>query len=453
MATTYLEGIAIRPGRTALQTAFDSISYITNPKKTADGKWVSSFACSPDTAHFEIMMQHREAEQATGRKVIQDYKGEKKSYLLMTMRQSFLPGEVDAKSAHTLGCKLADRFLGEKYQYVVATHIDTRCIHNHIIFNIVGDDYKKFHQTKFTPKHLAEISDKLCLEFGLSVVTPSQKRSKRTYTNSPKTPFRTILKNDIDRCVHAAKDYDDFLKLMEQDYYVKSSGKYLTVRSRTNGQQRNIRVYTLGEDYKESNIKKRIANEYGFAEIGSTSAIPYSSSDEILVENISYSQRLRNIQSMFQASGVLSDYDVSNYGDIQRNIQSLYDSATVAKNKIVQTESALDKAEQLLDAINILETYGDVAQEYEHALLKDRFYQSHRNELDLYLNAEEMLSGISVTTELKWDLEQSVQVIREELNELQSKYFDLQDKLEQINTAKRVIDKVQREKGGYDYGR
>ncbi|WP_020072470.1 relaxase/mobilization nuclease domain-containing protein [Faecalispora sporosphaeroides] len=453
MATTYIEGIAIRPGRTALQTAFDSISYITNPQKTRDGKWVTGYKCSPDSAHYEILMQHRLSEQITGRSVIQDYQGKKKSYMLMTMRQSFAPGEVNEKTAHELGCRLAEQFLGGKYQYVVATHINTRCIHNHIIFNIVGDDYKKFHQTKFTPKRLAECSDSLCDAYGLSVVVPSQSRSKRTYTNTKVTPFRTILKNDIDRCVQAAKSYEEFLTLLEQDYYVKSSGKYLTVRNRTNGQQRNIRVYTLGGDYKESSIKKRIVDEYGFAEIGSTSAIPQACQEETLIENISYSQRLRNIQSMFQASGVLSDYDVRNYGDIQQNIQSLYDFAAAAKNKIFQAESELDKAEQLLNAMNILEKYDDVAREYEQALLKDRFYQTHRNELDLYLNAEEILSGIPITTESKWDLEQSVKESRKELDDLQSKYFDLQDKLEQINSAKRVIDKVHREKGGYDYGR
>lgn len=453
MATTYIQGIAIRPGRTALQTAFDSISYITNPQKTRNGKWVNGFKCSPNSAHYEILMQHRQAEQITGRSVIQDYQGKKKSYMLMTMRQSFAPGEVNEKTAHELGCRLAEQFLGGKYQYVVATHINTRCIHNHIIFNIVGDDYKKFHQTKFTPKRLAECSDSLCEAYGLSVVVPSQTRSKKNYTNTKVTPFRTILKNDIDRCIQAAKSYEQFLTLLEQDYYVKSSGKYLTVRNRTNGQQRNIRVYTLGRDYKESNIKKRITGEFSFAEIGSTSALPQACQEETLTENISYSQRLRNIQSMFQASGVLSDYDVHNYGDIQQNIQSLYDSAAATKDKISQAESELDKAEQLLDAMNILEKYDDVAREYEQALLKDRFYQSHRNELDLYLNAEEILSGIPITTESKWDLEQSVKESRKELDDLQSKYFDLQDKLEQINSAKRVIDKVHREKGGYDYGR
>lgn len=453
MATTYIEGIAVRPGRTALQTVFDSISYITNPLKTRDGKWVTGYKCSPDSAHYEILMQHRLAEQITGRSVIQDYQGKKKSYLLMTMRQSFAPGEVNEKTAHELGCRLAEQFLGDKYQCVVATHVNTRCIHNHIIFNIVGDDFKKFHQTKFTPKRLAECSDNLCVAYGLSVVVPSQSRSKRTYTNSRVTPFRTILKNDIDRCIQAAKDYEEFLTLLERDYYVKSSGKYLTVRNRTNGQQRNIRVYTLGEEYKEANIKKRIVNDIAFVETGSTSAFGKFQLEENPIENTSYSQQLRNIQAMFQASGVISDYAVHEYSDLQRNIQVLYDSATAAKERILQAEDEIDKFDQLLIAMSILEKYDDIAREYEHALLKDRFYQSHRKELDEYLNAEERLAGIPVTTESKWDLEQTVKESRKELDDLRSRYFDLQDKLEEINQAKRVIDKVHRKKGGYEYGR
>ena len=229
MATTFIEGISVRPGRTPLVTAYDSISYITNPEKTENGQLVSSFRCSPETAHFEIMMEQNEYEQETGRKVIQDYGENKKSYMLMSMRQSFAPGEVTPEQAHEIGCKLAERFLGKKYQYVIATHVNTNCIHNHFIFNIVGTDMKKFHQTKYSPKQLAYVSDKLCKEYGLTIVVPSHERNAKGYTGQKETSFRTILKCDIDKAIKIAKDFDEFINIMNENYRVNYQGKSFEV--------------------------------------------------------------------------------------------------------------------------------------------------------------------------------------------------------------------------------
>lgn len=148
MATTYIRGIEVWSKRTSMETAYHTIAYIENPKKTRNGELVSAFRCDPNLAYLEMMLEQKSYEQETGRKVITKYSGGRKSYLLMHMRQSFLPGEVTPEQAHEIGRELADRFLKGKYQYVIATHIDKAHIHNHIIFNIIGDEQRKFRQTK-----------------------------------------------------------------------------------------------------------------------------------------------------------------------------------------------------------------------------------------------------------------------------------------------------------------
>jgi hypothetical protein len=451
MATTFIEGIAVRPGRTALITAKDSIDYITNPEKTRNGELVTSFRCSPDTAHFEIMMEQHEYEQQTGRKVIQDYKGDKQSYMLMTMRQSFAPGEVTAEQAHEIGCKLAERFLGEKYQYVVATHINSHCIHNHITYNIVGSDLKKFRQTKYTHKHLADISDKLCKEYSLVVVVPSPEWQKRKYTNQKQTSFREILKTDIDQAIDSANSYNEFLKIMEKNYRFDSNGKYLKFRHRTNGQQRYIRSYSLGSAYTEKNIVAKISGVY-------VEKNNQMETGEEEIQTLSYSQHLRNIKAMVSADKFISD----NGSDFSEQIISISSKAEEVQKQIKTAMNQLTKAESILKCFDAIEMYGSVAKEYETALLKERFEQSHKDELNLYYTAVSALkqNNIDSASSGKERFALHLSELQSELGDLQIEYDSLQSQIDQVNQARKVIEKVQdgeqiltERKRGKNYGR
>ena len=60
--------------------------------------------------------------------------------------QSFAENEVDADTVHKIGVKLAQE-LWPEYQVIVATHLNTKCFHNHFVLNSVSFlDGKKFHQ-------------------------------------------------------------------------------------------------------------------------------------------------------------------------------------------------------------------------------------------------------------------------------------------------------------------
>ncbi len=449
MATTFIEGIAVRPGRTPLITAKDSIAYITNPEKTDGGKLVTSFRCSPETAHFEIMMEQHEFEQQTGRKVIQEYKDGKQSYMLMTMRQSFAPGEVTPEQAHEIGCKLAERFLGDKYQYVVATHIDKHCIHNHITYNIVGSDMKKFRQTKYTHKRLAEISDKLCEEYKLIVVIPSPEWQKRKYTNEKQTSYRTILKSDIDQAVNIAKRYDEFLKIMEENYRIDEPGKYLKFRHRTNGQQRYIRSYSLGAAYTEQNIRARIAGQY----------IELNQRQKVQQDNkpVTYTQQLRNVQAMLNASGFVHEYGT----DFDSVLHSISEKASDIKIQIDTAQRELTKADFILRCFSTIEQYRPISQEYESVLLKERYKGEHQNELDLYDDAIAALQQANINfSEPKEQYCRNVLDIKGRLESLTAEYDFVKLQIDQVNQVRKVIEKVQNDKQilterkrGKNYGR
>ncbi len=125
--------------------------------------------------------------------------------------------------------QFADEWLKGKYEYVIATHIDKGHCHNHIIFNAVNYvDYHAYRSNRRTYRELRQLSDEICKEHGLSVIPPSQSKGMdyKEYTEAKRgTSWKQKLKQTIDRLVITAKDYDDFLRLMQEAGYEIKPGK------------------------------------------------------------------------------------------------------------------------------------------------------------------------------------------------------------------------------------
>ncbi len=421
MATTFINGIEVRPGRSHLQTAFDSISYIINPEKTQDGKLVSSLRCSPNSAHFEMILDQSMYEQETGRKVIWDYGGKKKSYLLMAMRQSFKPGTVTPEQAHKIGCELADKFLKGKYQYVIATHIDKAHIHNHIIFNIIGSDKKKFRLTKYTSKQLREVSDKICLEHGLSVVVPKEWQKKR-YTSEKFTSYRAVIKNDIDRCINEAEGYEDFLNRMRKIYYVTDTGDVLKFRHKTNGQQRNLRSYTLGKGYTRQDIRARVG------------------ADEELIDPLTFSQKLRDIEAMIHAKGFINE----NGSDFDKQSENLTEAIKDTQRIMVSMRRKLAEAESISKCFDAVERYRPIYDMYRSGSMTQDAAREHENEIELYRAAVRTLreNHIRPNNSAREKFSEELSDIRSAADKLKDTYIDLQKRLDRVKEVRWISERV-----------
>ena len=100
--------------------------YAMNPDKTENGKLISAFACDPHTADAEFLLSKRQYRQFTGRE-------QRSDVIAYQVRQSFKPGEVTPETAHEIGIRLAKEMWGERYQVLVATHLDHEHIHNHFV--------------------------------------------------------------------------------------------------------------------------------------------------------------------------------------------------------------------------------------------------------------------------------------------------------------------------------
>ena len=154
----------IHPIKSTLKKAID---YIVDPAKTDDKLLVSSFGCAVETADLEFEKTRLLAMQ----------KGNNLAHHLI---QAFEPGEVSYAQAHEIGRQLADEILGGKYEYVIATHINKEHCHNHIIFCAVDfAEHKKYVSNRKSYAQIRRVSDRLCRENGLSVVTPGAERGKQ----------------------------------------------------------------------------------------------------------------------------------------------------------------------------------------------------------------------------------------------------------------------------------
>lgn len=234
-------------------TVNKAIAYIIDPKKTDDELLVSSFGCAAsDTAAKEFEWTRNLAAQR-GMQI--------PKVIARHLIQSFDIGEVSPEKAHEIGKQFADEWLKGKYEYVIATHIDKGHCHNHIIFNAVNFvDYHSYRSNKRTYRELRQLSDEICKEHGLSVIPPSQNKGMdyKEYNEAKRgTSWKQKLRQTIDRLVITAKDWDEFLKLMQEAGYEIKPGKYISFRAE--GQERFTRAKTIGENYTEERLKERIA--------------------------------------------------------------------------------------------------------------------------------------------------------------------------------------------------
>lgn len=239
-------------------TVTKAVAYICNPDKTEQQLLVDSFGCSPETARHDFDYALSRTKQSD----------KNQAYHLI---QSFAKGEVSHEEAHRIGIELADKLLGGKYSYVVATHTDKGHPHNHIIFCAADNiDHKKYNACKKSYYHIRQLSDELCKEHSLSIIEPSGRKGKKYIqwkAEQEGTSWKKRLQEDIDECIRIAKSYEDFLRLIKEKGYTVTGDKIgdphaKYIKFTAPGQERPVRgsFRNFGAGYTKEEIKDRIEN-------------------------------------------------------------------------------------------------------------------------------------------------------------------------------------------------
>jgi hypothetical protein len=178
--------------------------------------------------------------------------------------QSFAPGEATPDIAHEIGVKLATQLWGEKYQVLVATHLDkSNHLHNHFVINTVSFiDGKKFHRTKKDYYEMQKASDALCREYGLSVIENPRHGKSKHYAEwnaerQGKPTQRSMVRMDVDTAIRRSMTERQFYDSLRKLGYEIKTGKDISVRYI--GKERFVRLgRSFGEDYSIESIRRRI---------------------------------------------------------------------------------------------------------------------------------------------------------------------------------------------------
>ena len=423
-------------------TLSKAIAYILNPEKTDEKLLVSSYGCASETAAREFEWTRKIAEQKGMNPV---------RIIARHVIQSFGIGEVTPELAHEIGKQFADEILGGKYEYVLTTHIDKDHVHNHLIFNAVDFvDYHAYKSYKRIYYDMREISDRLCKENGLSVIPPSQNKGMgyKEYTEAKRgTSWKQKLKQTIDRLVITAKDYDDFLRLMQEAGYEIKTGKYISFRAE--GQERFTRSKTIGENYTEERIKERIAGRTPRRNRRQTVPKGISLIGDIqerirLIDSkgYEYKAKLTILKEAARTLNYLTENNLLQYADLEKKVEDVHSSYDRIGKELKGVEARLREVQPLIKNISNYQRLKPVYDAFQKTKDKPGFKAKHEAELVIFEAARSTLlamQGDEKLPSLK-TLQAEQQRLLEEQQQLYDERAKLKKDVKQIETIKSNVD-------------
>ena len=419
-----------------------AIAYILNPEKTDEKLLVSSYGCASETAAREFEWTRKIAEQKGMNPV---------RIIARHVIQSFEIGEVTPELAHEIGKQFADEILGGKYEYVLTTHIDKDHVHNHLIFNAVDFvDYHAYKSYKRIYYDMREVSDRLCKENGLSVIPPSQNKGMgyKEYTEAKRgTSWKQKLKQTIDRLVITAKDYDDFLRLMQEAGYEIKTGKYISFRAEA--QERFTRSKTIGENYTEERIKERIAGRTPRRNRRQTVPKGISLIGDIqerirLIDSkgYEYKAKLTILKEAARTLNYLTENNLLQYADLEKKVEDVHSSYDRTGKELKGVEARLREVQPLIKNISNYQRLKPVYDAFQKAKDKPGFKAKHEAELVIFEAARSTL--LAMQGDEKLPSLKTLQAEQQRLLEEQQRLYDerakLKKEVKQIETIKSNVD-------------
>ena len=441
MAATRLIALHQNRGRTLAKCLADRIGYAENPDKTGEGIYIRAYMCDPRTASEEFLLSKRVYTQKTGR--------EYGDVIAYQIRQSFKPGEITPEEANRIGYELAMSFTKGKHAFIVATHTDRAHIHNHVIFNSTNLECDgKFKNFFLSGRALQRLSDILCLENGLSVIKPLPYSEREKYAGIHRSKtFRDRIREDLDEIILShPSTAEELAALLQQRGYQCKSGKYLSVRGE--GQQRFIRLQSLGTGYREEDILS--------GRVGGSSGHKSRTKPEkkfSLVIDIQkklaegkgkgYEQWAKrfNAKQMAEVLLFLQDENIDSYDVLVERAENASAHFRDLSDEIKACEKRMDEIGTLRRHIINYAKTRDVYVEYRKHGYSRKFFEAHRKELTLHKAAKDAFSqsGFQKIPKVR-ELNEEFQELLTRKKAAYSEYHQSKDTMKKYNLARRNVE-------------
>ena len=407
-----------------------AIEYICNPDKTDGNLLVSAFGCAAETADIEFEWTRRHSI-------------DKGTHLGRHLIQAFQPGEVSAEEAHEIGMQLAKEILGDKYEFVLTTHIDKGHIHNHLIFNAVSfTDHKHYHSNKCSYHEIRRASDRLCKEHGLSVIVPGRDKGKSYIEHQAAqngTSYKAKLKAAIDRLIPVSSSLEDLLARLQREGYEIKRGKYISARAPD--QERFTRLKTLGADYTEAAVVSRIAggprpSRQPQQRSGKVSLL-IDIQNNIKAQQSAGYQRWATIENLKRAAATmnfLTEHGIGSYEELVERCDAVAAASIRTRESLRDTEQRIADLALLGKQIDTYRKLKPVYDRYKASKDKEKFLRGFESEIILFEAAAREIKKAGLTKLPSSDK------VKAELEGLSARKAALQTELRKIQREEKEYD-------------
>lgn len=371
----------------------NAIAYIQQEKKTKN-HLVSTFNCDKDYI-LEDFNQLYEERRNTLRK-------ETKNKAKMIIQSFDFEEDITPEEVHKIGVELADNYLKGEHQYIIATHIDTNYIHNHIIFNQVKTDSLLMYDTSRinTIDNLRIENDKLSRKYQL--IIPKERKHEDTihYISQREqrarlkgTSFKVTLEVAIDQAINESVSYSQFIEKMNDLGFEPKQGKYLAFLNQKSG--RYMRTKTLGMNYTENSIKYRIEHNdfeiYKFKYTVKTREIDKSEEKYAKSYGLRKWATKQNIIHLQEISHLVFNEHKS-LEEIEQIQKTEAEFTQFIENKVQDKDDILYDLERREQAFSDYKASAGLIADYKASANKQEFKSDHYQEFKTFDNAKKDLN-------------------------------------------------------------
>ena len=439
MATTRIMPLHISSGKSPGKCIKERLAYIMDPDKTASGELVTTYACAPKTAANEFMLCRAEYLAKTGRDIPNEIIG-------YHFRQSFKPGEITPDEANRIGKELASKLSKDEYAYVVATHTDRKHIHNHIImcsFPMDGDH--KYRDVKRSATDLFRLSDELCRENGLSVVTDPQGKTV-TYDkwlgNKKDLSNRDFLRMAIDAALRLDPDgFDALMRMMEELGCRIKRGAQISIMPPDG--KRYIRLDTLGPEYSETALRETLDGHH--VHIPKKPRRNYTDSQVKRLIDIEAKLRAgkgrgyqvwaerHNIDAKAQSVIYLKENHIGSIDELEDRIEELRSERNRLHASVRKTQTRMKEINRLRQAIRDYGRTKTVYTQYRESGWSPKFFDEHRREIEAHKKAQDVYSSLDGKMPTQKELTAEYMLLREQKSRDNAAMEELKPELTTLN--------------------
>ena len=444
MAATRLIAMHHLKGKTIKQCLKDRIEYSLNPVKTENGEFVSFYECTPETVVEEFALSKREYEHIKGR-------SQQRGVIAYMIRQSFKPGEVNAKEANNIGYELAMRFTKGKHMFFVATHTDRQHVHNHIVFNSTTlDCTKKFKNFFLSGRAIQKLSDLICIENSLSVIEPkpySERIKENHYKDS--VSKRDFVRKDIDLAMlQQPKNFEMLLKILSEKGYEIRYGKHIAIKKKED--KRFIRLASLGTGYTQEDLINSFVKETKIRK----KRKGYQKSLSLLIDihekiregkggGYTHWAKVFNVKQMTQTILYLQEHEFVSFEQLDAATNEVIKRFHEVSAELKYLEKQLGDSKELKKQIINYSKTRDIYVEYRKAGYSKKFLEVRREEIQMHKTAKESFNklGVSKIPRVK-ELNQQISESYDKRRNVMEEYYQLKEEMRKMMVVRENIKRI-----------